>query len=116
MKTKKEHVIVLGSLDKPDTIWQFNKLLKMIQKDSDRDVIIDLSDITINSSIISSLLKLLEVTKDARRELILCGINTQVMSVFTVSGIDGIFHLTKDRLSAMDELKEIRQELLVEMI
>lgn len=111
METKSEHVIVLGSLDKPDKIEQIEKLLKMTQQNGDWDVIVDLSDITINSRVISKLLKLRDIAKDAGREVILCGIDTQVKSVFTVTGIDGIFRLVKDRSSAMAELEGIRQGL-----
>jgi anti-anti-sigma regulatory factor len=109
MEMKSEHVIVLGSLDKPDGIEQLEKLLKMTRETGDWDVIVDLSDITINSRVISRLLKLREVAKDAGREVILCGIDTQVKSVFTVTGIDGIFRLVKDKSSAMAELEEIRR-------
>jgi len=105
--------MILGSLDKPDKIEQIDKLLKMIQESGDWDIIVDLSDITINSRIISKLLKLREVVKDAGREVILCGIDTQVKSVFTVTGIDGAFRLAKDRPSAMAMLEELRQGLHV---
>jgi len=109
METKPEHVIVLGSLDRPDRIEQLEKLLKMTRENGDWDVIVDLSDITINSRVISKLLKLREVAKDAGRDVILCGIDTQVGSVFTVTGIDGIFRLVKDRTAALAELEETRQ-------
>ncbi|OHB74406.1 MAG: hypothetical protein A2Z25_19750 [Planctomycetes bacterium RBG_16_55_9] len=111
MNMKSEHVIVLGSLDKPDKIEQIDKLLKMIQVNADWDIIVDLSDITINSRVISKLLKLREVAKEAGREVILCGIDTQVKSVFTVTGIDGAFRLVKDRSSAMTMLEELRRGL-----
>lgn len=111
MNTKSEHVIVLGSLDKPDNIEQIDKLLKMSEENPDWDIILDLSDITINSRIISRLLKLREVANEAGREVVLCGIDTQVKSVFTVTGIDGVFRLVKDRTSAMAELDELRREL-----
>lgn len=111
MGMKSEHVILLGSLDRPDRIEQLDKLLSMTQANGDWDIILDLSDITINSAIISKLLKLREIAKDANREIILCGIDTQVKSVFTVSGIDGIFRLVKDRPSALAELEELRREI-----
>jgi anti-anti-sigma regulatory factor len=109
MSAKSEHMIILGSLDKPDRIEQLDKLLKLTQENADWDIIVDLSDITINSRIISRLLKLREVAKGAGREVILCGIDTQVKSVFTVTGIDGAFRLTKDRSSAVGMLEELRQ-------
>jgi anti-anti-sigma factor len=109
METKAEHVILLGSLDKPDRIEQIEKLFMMTQENADWDIIVDLSDITINSRIISKLLKLRENAKSAGREVILCGIDTQVKSVFTVTGIDGVFRLAKDKTSALAELEELRQ-------
>lgn len=109
METKSEHVIILGSLDRPDKIEQIDKLLMMTQDNADWDIIVDLSDITINSRIISKLLKLRENAKSAGREVILCGIDTQVKSVFTVTGIDGVFRLVKERASALAALEELRQ-------
>ena len=111
METKSEHIIILGSLDKPDKIEQIDKLVKMSKENPDWDIIVDLSDITINSRIISKLLKLREVAKEAGREIILCGIDTQVKSVFTVTGIDGVFRLMKDKASAIAALEELRQRL-----
>ncbi len=116
METKSEHVIVLGSLDKPDKIEQLDKFLKVIQNNSDRDVVVDLSDVTINSVVITKLLELRKIVKGAGRKLILCGAETQVMSVFTITGLDEVFRLVKDRSSAMGELEEIRQGLHAETI
>ena len=109
MEAKSEHIIILGSLNKPDKHEQIDKLLKISQGNPEWDIIVDLSDITINSRIISKLLKLRENVKSAGREVILCGIDTQVKSVFTVTGIDGVFRLVKDRPSALALLEEIRQ-------
>ena len=109
MNTKSEHVIILGSLDMPDKIEQLDNLIKMIQENADWDIIVDLFDITINSRIISKLLRLRELAKEASREVILCGIDTQVKSVFTVTGIDGAFRLMKDRSAAMTALEELRR-------
>ncbi|MBN2316805.1 MAG: STAS domain-containing protein [Sedimentisphaerales bacterium] len=111
MEMKSEHVIILGSLDRTDRNEQIDKLLAMTQENADWDIIVDLSDITINSRIISKLLELRETAKSAGREVILCGIDTQVKSVFTVTGIDGVFRLEKDRTSALTTLEELRQGL-----
>lgn len=116
MEMKSEHVIILGSLDKPDKHEQIDKLLKISEGNPDWDIIVDLYDITINSRIISKLLKLRDNVKSVGREVILCGIDTQVKSVFTVTGIDGVFRLVKDRASAMGALEEIRQGYHATMI
>ena len=109
METKSEHVIILGSLERSDKIGQVKKLLKMSEENPDWDIIVDLSDITINSRIINKLLKLRENIKSVGREVILCGIDMQVKSVFTVTGIDGVFRLAKDKAAAMAILEEVRQ-------
>jgi anti-anti-sigma factor len=111
METKSEHVIVLGSLDKPDKIEQLDKFLKVIRNNNDRDVVVDLSDVTINSMVITKLLELRKIVKGAGRELILCGVDTHVKSVFTITGLDDVFHLAEDKSSAMNVLEEIRQGL-----
>ena len=109
MEAKSEHIIILGSLNKPDKHEQIDKLLKISQGNPDWDIIVDLSDITINSRIINKLLRLRENIKSAGREVILCGIDLQVKSVFTVTGIDGVFRLAKDKAAAMAILEEVRQ-------
>jgi anti-anti-sigma factor len=111
METKSEHVVVLGSLDKPDKIEQIDRLLKATEENCDRDVVVDLSDVTISSMVITKLLELRKTVKGAGRELILCGVDTQVKSVFTITGLDGVFHIVKDRSLAVRELEEIRQGL-----
>ena len=109
MNMKPEHVIILGSLDRPDRIEQLDRLVNIMEENGDWDIIVDLSDITINTRVISGLLRLREVVKDAGREVILCGIDTQVKSVFTVTGIDGIFRIVKDRRLAIASIEELRQ-------
>jgi anti-anti-sigma factor len=111
METKAEHVIVLGSSDKPDKIKQLDNLLKETRDNCDRDMVVDLSDVTINSMVITKLLELRKVVKEAGRELILCGVDTQVKSVFTITGLDGVFHIVKHRSSAVRELEDIRKGL-----
>ena len=109
-------MVVLGSLDKPDKIQQLDKLLKATEDNCDRDVVVDLSDVTVNSVVITKLLELRRAVQAAGRELILCGVDTQVKSVFTITGLDGVFHIVKDRSSAVRELEEIRQGLGAETI
>ena len=116
METKSEHVIVLGSLDRPDKIEQLDKLVKETEKSCNRDIVVDLSDVTISSMVITKLLELRKAVKGAGRELILCGVDTQVRSVFTITGLDGVFHIVKDRSSAVHELEEIRQGLGTEAV
>ena len=109
METKSEHVFVLGSLDKPDKIEKLDKLLDMTGHNSDQDIVVDLSDVTISSIVITKLLELRKAVRKGGRELILCGVDTQVKSVFTITGLDGVFCIVKDRSSAIRELEEIRQ-------
>ena len=66
--------------------------------------------------VITKLLELRNAVKGAARELILCGVDTQVKSVFTITGLDGVFHIVKDRSSAVRELEETRQGLGAEAI
>ncbi len=108
MAAKSEHVIYLGSLDRPDNLQQIDKLIDMARQYCDWDVIVDLSDITINSNIIGKFIQLREITKKAGRELILCGVDLNVRSVFSVAGLDREFHFTEDRASAMLELEVVR--------
>jgi len=59
----------------------------------------------INSSNISRLLRLRKFTLSAGRRLILCNVNTQVWSVFQVTGLDKLFEFTNDISTALASLQ-----------
>lgn len=116
METKSEHVILLGSLDKPDRLEVLDAVLHMVRMSSDWDVVIDLSDITINSMVINKLLELRDLVRDAGRQLIFCGVACNVKSVFTVAGLDAVFWFVPDRATALAELDKIQGRCGVEAI
>lgn len=116
MAIKSEHVIILGSLDRQDRMEQLEGLIEMTKLHGDWDIIVDLSDITISSRVIGALVQLREIGKTFGREIILCGIDSHVKSVFTVSGLDGLFPLCQDKAAAMSKLDEIRQPAAAEII
>ena len=60
--------------------------------------------------LITKLLEIDRIVKGAGRELILCGVDTQAKSVFTITALDDVFNLVEDRTSAMNLLEKIRQE------
>jgi anti-anti-sigma factor len=55
----------------------------------------------INSSNVARLLRVRKATLAAERRLVLCGVNTQVWSVFMVTGLDKIFEFTNDIATAL---------------
>ena len=59
----------------------------------------------INSSNVAKLLRLRKQLMNAGRNLMLCGVNTQVWGVFLVTGLDKIFEFTGDVSTALATLQ-----------
>lgn len=59
----------------------------------------------VNSSNISQLLKLRKRTMTTEQRMVLCGINTQVWSVFLVTGLDKIFEFADNVMLALTTLQ-----------
>ena len=63
----------------------------------------------INSSNVARLLRLRKMMLSLQKRLILCEINTQVWSVFLVTGLDKIFDFTKDISAALAKVQLARK-------
>lgn len=59
----------------------------------------------INSSDVARLLRLRKMMLGSHRRLILCDVNSQVWSVFLVTGLDKIFEFTNDISTALASLQ-----------
>jgi anti-anti-sigma factor len=96
-------VVELG--DDPQFSDEINALIESFD-DSPVDVVLNFAGVSfINSSNISKLLRLRKQVIACQRKLVLCGVNTQVWGVILVTGLDKIFELTNDMMTALATLQ-----------
>lgn len=70
-------------------------------------LILDLSKVTFaDSSGLSALLLAHRLFRDSDRQLVLCGIHERVKKLLTISHLDHLFAVTKDRKSALKFIAE----------
>jgi anti-anti-sigma factor len=98
-----EQILLVDLQDDPQLADDLNAVLDTVEKRRDVDVVLDLAHVGyINSSNVSKLLKLRKaVVITNQRQLKICGISTQVWSVFLVTGLDKIFDFADDVTSGL---------------
>ncbi len=79
--------------------------------ETDRDVVLDFSDLALlTSSGISKLLRLRKRTIVAGRKLLLCSLQDRVWSVLLVTGLDAIFVFAEDVSEALTRIQKDKAE------
>jgi len=99
-------VLLVELTDDPQFTDDLNALLETVEKDSDKDIVLNFQGVRfLNSSNIAKLLKLRKVqVVNNHRKLKLCAINTHVWGVFLVTGLDKIFEVYDDVASGLASL------------
>lgn len=70
------------------------------------DVIIDLQAVSmVNSSNLGAMLRLRTLLKQGGRNLMLCGLNDAVWSVFLATSLDSLFSFSEDVTTALAQLQ-----------
>lgn len=106
MKNWSEDVIIVDLAREPRMGEELKTVTDIVCDRSDCDVILDFSKVDIiTSPSLSKLLKLRQLLLDCGHRLIFCSINDFTRSAFKVTGLDGIFELTDDRLTASAKLQ-----------
>jgi anti-sigma B factor antagonist len=103
-----ENIILVDLSKEPEMSDELNAVAEMVRDKVNYDVVIDFSSVDIVTS--SNLSKLLNIHKplaDCRRRLILCGIDSTIKGVFTVTGLDKIFEIVDDKFIALATLEMI---------
>jgi anti-anti-sigma factor len=102
-----ENVLLVELSDDPQFTDDLAALLKIVENDFDKDVVLNFQNVGfLNSSNIAKLLKLrkLQVINN-RRQLKLCAINTHVWGVFLITGLDKIFEVYDDVATGLASLQ-----------
>ncbi len=102
-----DDVLLAELADDPQFTDDLTALLETVEKQPDRDVVLNFQGVHfLNSSNIAKLLKLRKLlTVTHRRKLKLCAVNTHVWGVFLVTGLDKIFDVYDDVASGMLSLQ-----------
>lgn len=100
-----DQIVVAEFADDPQFTDEMTSLAeKLVSKPA--DVVVNLVAVTfLNSSNIARLLRLRKQVLAAQRRLILCGVNSQVLGVFQVTGLENIFQFTSDVATALATLQ-----------
>ncbi len=107
--------IVLAQLsDEPSLSEELSALTDRIGDPADRDetagpvphVVLDFSEVTyINSSNIAQLLRISKRLEAMNRQMRLCGMGDEVWSVMLVTGLDKVFKVAPDTMTALAGLQ-----------
>ena len=90
---------------------QFTEDLAAVEADGNnaagaRDIVLDFASVRfITSSNIARLLKLRVAARDAKRRLLLCGINTRLWGAFLGTGLDQLFDFSDNVTTALATLQ-----------
>ncbi len=101
-----ENVLLLNLAKEPDMGEELATVLGIIAGQTDKDVVIDFSEVDIvTSSSLSKLLKLRKALADNGRRLVLSSVRPQTYNVFRLTGLDGVFSFVQDLFLALAGLQ-----------
>ena len=101
-----EDIILVDLPQEPEMIDELRSVTQIVRNRGDCDVVIDFETVDIiTSSSLSALLRLQKLLTDCGHRLVLCGVPTATKSVFTVTGIDGLFEFVGDKFTALTSLQ-----------
>ncbi len=87
-----DNILVVELQDDPVVTDDLIALLDQLNTKPDVDVVLDFVGVNyLNSSNIAKLLKLRKKIITSKRQLVLCGIDTNVWGLFLVTGLDKVF-------------------------
>ena len=100
-----DDIVVAELADDPQFTDEVTTVTEQIEA-APCDVVLNFSAVGfINSSNVAKLLRLRKASMAAKRQLVLCCVNTQVWGVFLVTGLDKIFEFTNDIATALATLQ-----------
>jgi anti-anti-sigma factor len=105
-----DDIMVAELADDPQFTDELDSLLEKIEG-KPTDVVLKFAAVGfVNSSNIAKLLRLRKAIANAGSRLIMCDVNTQVWSIFMVTGLDKIFEFTADISVALTTLQMSGEE------
>ncbi|MBL4590457.1 MAG: STAS domain-containing protein [Phycisphaerales bacterium] len=98
-----ENIVIANLADEPALSDEMEMICERIEGSDDvPSAVLDFHEVSyINSSNIAQLLRLRNDIEGGNRQLILCGVTDDVMSVLVVTGLNKVFQFAPDMLTAI---------------
>jgi len=98
-----DDIAVANLADEPELSDELSTVLERVgAQQSTPHVVLDFMEVSyMNSSNIASLLELRKALEDKGRHLILCALGDEVRSVLDISGLDKLFRIQPDVMTAI---------------
>lgn len=101
-----DDVILVNLPQEPDMGEELQTVIGLTLENRGLDVVVDFSDVDIvTSSSIAKLLKLRKVLADNDQKLLFCSVGPKTRSIFSVTGLDNVFHFVDDSFVALASLQ-----------
>lgn len=104
-----EDIAIANLSDEPalsDELSSITERFESVPAQSSPHIVLDFQDVSyINSSNIAQLLTLRKELDEAGRKLVLCSLAEEVLSVLVVSGLEKLFRMAPDTLTAIASLQ-----------
>jgi len=99
-------VILVNLASEPYMGEELHTANQMACEQVESDVVVDFSDVmTVTSSSLAKLLKLRKTLHENGRKLVLCGMGSQTRGIFSLTGLDMVFHFVEDQFIALAGLQ-----------
>lgn len=98
-----EDILIANLADEPALSDELSMICDKIESDEDApNAVLDFHEVSyINSSNIAQLLRLRKILEEHTRQLVLCGVTDEVMSVLVVTGLNKVFQFAPEMLTAI---------------
>ncbi len=101
-----DDIILVDLPAEPQIGDELKTLTEIVRDRGDCDVVLDFSSVDIvTSSSLSALLKLRKLLNDCGHSFVFCNVAAATKSIFTVTGIDGVFEFADDKFVALTGLQ-----------
>lgn len=103
-----EDVILVNLAKEPDMGEELQTVIGLVSDNTRVDVVVDFEEIdVVTSSSIAKLLKLRKVLCDNGQKLIFSTVGPKTRSIFSVTGLDNVFHFVEDQFIALASLQMV---------
>ena len=101
MQIWQEGVVLVELPGEPETSGELESVIGFVRERGNYDVVLDFEKVTIaTSTSLASLLRLRDLVNACGRHLVLCGVDSATKGVFSVTALDGVFEIVKNRIDA----------------
>jgi anti-anti-sigma factor len=105
-----DNVIMVELPPEPDIRAELDRLMDVLRRSADSDVVIDFAKVDIMTSLtLSGFLKVREIIAEAGRRLIFVNVSSITKDIFAVTCFDGIFEFAEDTDQAIAALAGERE-------